>query len=166
MTTTRKLQSTVLADDGETIALGGLIKDDIRVTVRKVPLLGDIPVLGFLFRSTSKDRVKSNLMVFLKPTILANNDRLVQMSREKYMGLTALQFRLNNEGELEQVEKHPIPQALDHIFEGRNPVPQDFRDAYFDQQDAPIPATQKEIKDKEPRKVPGVDRKAESEPDI
>jgi len=166
VTTTRKLQSTVLADDGETIALGGLIKDDIRVTVRKVPLLGDIPLLGFLFRSTSKDRVKSNLMVFLKPTILANNDRLVKMSQEKYMGLTALQFRLNKEGELEQVEKNPIPQTLDHIFEGRAPVPQDFRDAYFKEQDAPIPATEKEAKDKEPRHVPGVDLKAASEPDI
>lgn len=83
VTTTRKLQSTVLADDAETIALGGLIKDDIRVTVRKVPFLGDIPVLGFLFRSTSKDRVKSNLMVFLKPTILGNNDRLVEMRDRK-----------------------------------------------------------------------------------
>ena len=158
VTTTRKLQSTVLADDAETIALGGLIKDDIRVTVRKVPLLGDIPFLGFLFRSTSKDRVKSNLMVFLKPTILANNDRLVKMSREKYMGLTALQFRLNDDGELEQVEKNPIPQTLDHIFEGRTPVPQDFRDAYFNEQDAPIPATKKDIEDKQPRKVPEIGR--------
>ncbi len=166
VTTTRKLQSTVLADDAETIALGGLIKDDIRVTVRKVPLLGDIPLLGFLFRSTSKDRVKSNLMVFLKPTILANNDRLVQMSREKYMGLTALQFRLNDDGELEQVEKNPIPQTLDHIFEGRTPVPQDFRDAYFNEQDAPIPATKKDIEDKQPRKVPGVDRQAEGDSDL
>ncbi|WP_232501281.1 type II secretion system secretin GspD [Alcanivorax borkumensis] len=166
VTTTRKLQSTVLADDAETIALGGLIKDDIRVTVRKVPFLGDIPVLGFLFRSTSKDRVKSNLMVFLKPTILGNNDRLVEMSRDKYMGLTALQFRLNDDGELEQVEKNPIPQSLDHIFEGRTPVPQDFRDAYFNQQNRPVPATKKDIEDKRPKTVPGVDRQAEGDSDL
>ncbi|MCG8393650.1 MAG: type II secretion system secretin GspD [Pseudomonadales bacterium] len=150
VTTTRKLQSTVLADDGETIALGGLIKDDIRVTVRKVPLLGDIPLLGILFRSTSKDRVKSNLMVFLKPTILANNDRLVKMSREKYMGLTALQFKLNSKGELEQVEKNPIPQRLDRIFEGREPVQQEFRDAYFGEQDSPQAGSEQDQADAAP----------------
>lgn len=130
VTTTRKLQSTVLADDGETIALGGLIKDDIRKVVRKVPLLGDIPLLGFLFRSTSNSRQKSNLMVFLRPTILADNDRLVQMSREKYMGITALQFEVNGDGELEQVVKHPLPTQVEKVFEGRMPVSQEFRDAY------------------------------------
>lgn len=136
VTTTRKLQSTVLADDGETIALGGLIKDDIRKVVRKVPLLGDIPLLGFLFRSTTNSRQKSNLMVFLRPTILADNDRLVQMSREKYMGITALQFKLNGDGELEQVVKHPLPTQVDKIFEGRNPVDQAFRDAYTEDRTA------------------------------
>lgn len=130
VTTTRKLQSTVLADDGETIALGGLIKDDIRKVVRKVPLLGDIPLLGFLFRSTSNSRQKSNLMVFLRPTILADNERLVQMSREKYMGITALQFEVNGDGELEQVVKHPLPTQVEKVFEGRQPVEQEFRDAY------------------------------------
>ncbi len=130
VTTTRKLQSTVLADDGETIALGGLIKDDIRKVVRKVPILGDIPLLGFLFRSTSNSRQKSNLMVFLRPTILADNARLVKMSREKYMGITALQFEVNDDGELEQVVKHPLPPQVDKVFEGRAPVDQAFRDAY------------------------------------
>ena len=132
VTTTRKLQSTVLADDGETIALGGLIKDDIRKVVRKVPLLGDIPLLGFLFRSTSTSRQKSNLMVFLRPTILADNDRLVQMSREKYMGITALQFEVNRDGELEQVVKYPLPAQVENVFDGRKPVDQAFRDAYED----------------------------------
>lgn len=130
VTTTRKLQSTVLADDGETIALGGLIKDDIRKVVRKVPLLGDIPLIGFLFRSTSNSRQKSNLMVFLRPTILADNERLVQMSREKYMGITALQFEVNGDGELAQVVKYPLPTQVEKIFEGRKPVDQEFRDAY------------------------------------
>ncbi|MZR61317.1 type II secretion system secretin GspD [Alcanivorax sp. DP30] len=130
VTTTRKLQSTVLADDGETIALGGLIKDDIRKVVRKVPLLGDIPLLGFLFRSTSTSRQKSNLMVFLRPTILADNDRLVEMSREKYMGITALQFAVNRDGELEQVVKYPLPAQVENVFDGRKPVDQAFRDAY------------------------------------
>ncbi|MDX1803040.1 MAG: type II secretion system secretin GspD [Alcanivorax sp.] len=137
VTTTRKLKTTVLADDGKTIALGGLIKDDIRRTVRKVPLLGDIPLLGVLFRSTTKNHVKSNLMVFLRPTILADNDKLVRMSREKYMGITALQFRLNKDGKLVRVEKYPTPTNLDKIFEGRQPVSEDYRDAYHDQDGEP-----------------------------
>ncbi|EKF74448.1 general (type II) secretion pathway protein D [Alcanivorax hongdengensis A-11-3] len=164
VTTTRKLQSTVLADDGETIALGGLIKDDIRETVRKVPLLGDIPLLGVLFRSTSKSHQKSNLMVFLRPTILADNDKLVTMSREKYMGIVALQFRLNDKGELEQVEKYPTPTNLDHIFDGRNPVPQDFRDEFKNEQQRPLPATTEE--QPKQKTVPGVDQKAEQGPDL
>ncbi len=137
VTTTRKLQSTVLADDGETIALGGLIKDDIRKVVRKVPLLGDIPLLGFLFRTTTNSRQKSNLMVFLRPTILADNDRLVQMSREKYMGITALQFEVNGDGKLERVIKHPLPSSIDKVFDGRDPVTPEFKDAFEADQTPP-----------------------------
>ena len=137
VTTTRKLQSTVLADDGETIALGGLIKDDIRKVVRKVPLLGDIPLLGFLFRTTTNSRQKSNLMVFLRPTILADNDRLVRMSREKYMGITALQFEVNGDGKLERVIKHPLPSSIDKVFDGRDPVTPEFKDAFEADQTPP-----------------------------
>lgn len=141
VTTTRKLQSTVLADDGETIALGGLIKDDIRKVVRKVPLLGDIPLLGFLFRTTTNSRQKSNLMVFLRPTILADNDRLVQMSREKYMGITALQFEVNGDGKLERVIKHPLPSSIDKVFDGRDPVTPEFKDAFEADQTPPTSAS-------------------------
>ena len=137
VTTTRKLESTVLADDGETIALGGLIRDNIIKTVRKVPILGDIPLLGILFRSTSNTREKSNLMVFLRPTILPDNERLLSMTRQKYMGITALQFELNGKGELEQVVRNPLPANLEQVFEGRNKVSPEFREAYDAQQNAP-----------------------------
>ena len=137
VTTTRKLESTVLADDGETIALGGLIRDNITKTVRKVPILGDIPLLGILFRSTSNSREKSNLMVFLRPTILPDNERLLSMTRQKYMGITALQFELNNQGELEQVVRDPLPVSLEQVFEGRKNVSPEFREAYDAQQNAP-----------------------------
>lgn len=137
VTTTRKLESTVLADDGETIALGGLIRDNITKTVRKVPILGDIPLLGILFRSTSNSREKSNLMVFLRPTILPDNERLLSMTRQKYMGITALQFELNGRGELEQVVPNPLPVSLERVFEGRNSVAPEYRDAYEARQNAP-----------------------------
>lgn len=137
VTTTRKLESTVLADDGETIALGGLIRDNITKTVRKVPILGDIPLLGILFRSTSNSREKSNLMVFLRPTILPDNERLLSMTRQKYMGITALQFELNRKGELEQVVHNPLPVSLEQVFEGREKVSEEYNDAYQAQQGSP-----------------------------
>lgn len=72
ITTKREFQSVVVAEDGETISLGGLMKDDVRIVHQKVPLLGDIPFLGALFRSTSMASSKQNLVVFLRPTILRN----------------------------------------------------------------------------------------------
>lgn len=141
VTTKRKIQTTVLADDGETIVLGGLIRDDISETVRKVPLLGDIPLLGTLFRSTSKSRNKQNLMVFLRPTILADNNRLVKMTRRNYLGITALQFEVSKNGELERTVRNPLPADVDHLFQGRTPVPQALQDHHERLYGEPEPAS-------------------------
>lgn len=138
VTTKRKIQTTVLADDGETIVLGGLIRDDIRDSVSKVPLLGDIPILGVLFRSTKKSRSKQNLMVFLRPTILADNKRLVEMTRKNYLGITALQFEVNKRGDLERIVKRPLPAKVENLFRGREPIPEDlqqYHDEHYEQQD-------------------------------
>jgi len=70
----REITTTVLANDGEIIVLGGLVQDDEQITVAKVPILGDIPVAGKLFQSKGKNRVKTNLMVFLRPTIIRTAD--------------------------------------------------------------------------------------------
>jgi general secretion pathway protein D len=70
ITNKRSIESTVLVDDGEIIVLGGLIQDDVKSAADKVPLLGDIPLLGNLFRYDTRRRVKSNLMVFLRPYVL------------------------------------------------------------------------------------------------
>ena len=66
----REITTTVLANDREVIVLGGLIQDDEQITVAKVPILGDIPIAGKLFQSKGKSRNKTNLMVFLRPTII------------------------------------------------------------------------------------------------
>ncbi len=66
----REITTTVLANDGEVIVLGGLVQDDEQINVSKVPILGDIPVAGRLFQSKGKNRNKTNLMVFLRPTII------------------------------------------------------------------------------------------------
>lgn len=73
ITNTRSLKTTVLVEDGQTLVLGGLIDDQVRTRTEKVPFLGDIPILGRLFRFDSTTTDKQNLMVFLHPRIL--NDR-------------------------------------------------------------------------------------------
>ncbi len=84
ITNERKVSATVLAKDGEIIVLGGLIKDDVQESVRKVPVLGDIPLLGRLFRSTGTSVDKTNLYVFLRPTIIRDSATLTGATAEKY----------------------------------------------------------------------------------
>ncbi len=80
----RSIKTTVLVDDGAILVLGGLISDEATDTKSKVPLLGDIPVLGFLFRSESTTKTKANLMVFLRPSILRNSKDAAFVTNEKY----------------------------------------------------------------------------------
>jgi len=86
----REITTTVLANDGEVIVLGGLIQDDEQVTVSKVPILGDIPVAGKLFQSKGRTRNKTNLMVFLRPTIIrsAGDSRLLTQQRYEQIRAT------------------------------------------------------------------------------
>jgi general secretion pathway protein D len=70
----RELETTVLAESGEIIVLGGLIQDDEQLEIDKVPILGDAPLIGNLFRSKGKDRSRTNLMVFLRPRILRSGE--------------------------------------------------------------------------------------------
>ncbi len=90
VTNKRSIKSTVLADDGQVIVLGGLIQDDVSSSESKVPLLGDIPLLGRLFRSTREVRQKRNLMVFLRPTVARDGVGLANLSLGKYRDLRLL----------------------------------------------------------------------------
>ncbi|WP_150909639.1 type II secretion system secretin GspD [Marinobacter halotolerans] len=87
ITNKREIKTTVLADDGETIVLGGLTTDDLQVSKSKVPLLGDIPFLGRLFSSESERRVKRNLLVFLRPKILLNKEQSIAATDDKFNDL-------------------------------------------------------------------------------
>ncbi|WP_042296359.1 type II secretion system secretin GspD [Paraburkholderia bannensis] len=82
--TKRSIQSTVLADNGEIIVLGGLMQDNYQVSNSKVPLLGDIPWIGQLFRSENKTRAKTNLMVFLRPVIISDRDTAQAVTSNRY----------------------------------------------------------------------------------
>ena len=84
ITNKRTIETTVLVDNNQIIVLGGLIDDDIQETINRVPLLGQIPILGRLFRSSSKSVIRRNLTVFLRPKILADSKSVNQISLEKY----------------------------------------------------------------------------------
>ena len=84
ITNKRTIETKVLVDNNQIIVLGGLIDDDIQESINKVPVLGSIPLLGRLFRSTSKSVVRRNLIVFLRPKILADSSSINQVSLEKY----------------------------------------------------------------------------------
>jgi general secretion pathway protein D len=80
----RSIESTVVVDDGAILVLGGLIEDRFTDQKSKVPLLGDIPVLGGLFRSESRTRKRTNLMVFLRPVVLRDADSAAKLSVDRY----------------------------------------------------------------------------------
>jgi general secretion pathway protein D len=83
-TNKRAVESTVLVDDGQIIVIGGLIQDSVKETVEKVPFLGDLPLLGGLFTYSSRERSKTNLMVFLRPTVLRDAQRAESLTGGRY----------------------------------------------------------------------------------
>jgi general secretion pathway protein D len=80
----RTLESTVLVDDGQIIVLGGLIQDAVQEGEDSVPILGDLPLLGNLFRYTTRNQVRTNLMIFLRPVILRNADDAAKVTNPRY----------------------------------------------------------------------------------
>lgn len=94
----REIKTTVIVDDGGTIVLGGLIDEDVQESISKVPLLGDIPILGNLFKSTTTSKRKRNLMVFIRPTIVRDGATMNQISHSKYNFIRAQQLKRQSEG--------------------------------------------------------------------
>ncbi len=94
----REIKTTVMADNGATIILGGLIDEDVQESVQKVPFLGDLPIIGHLFKSTNNTKRKRNLMVFLRPTIIRDGQLMNQISKEKYNFIRADELRKKDEG--------------------------------------------------------------------
>ncbi len=92
ITNKREIETTVLADNGEILVLGGLISEDIQESINKVPLLGDLPIIGALFRSSAKSVEQRNLMIFLRPTILRDSITTKDLSEEKFNLIRAKQL--------------------------------------------------------------------------
>ena len=115
VTNKREIKTTVLADNGETIVLGGLIREDYSIQKSKVPLLGDIPYLGALFRSESERTIKRNLLVFLRPTILLSKTDTIAITDEKYQGLWEINLGINRKLDKnipDNAERPPIEQLF------------------------------------------------------
>ncbi|MGW8203395.1 type II secretion system secretin GspD [Sphingomonas bisphenolicum] len=91
----REIETTVTVDDGEILALGGLLDDNERKTIERIPLLSDIPGLGELFKSRSKSRTKTNLMVFIRPTILRSKEDAQRLTQQRYGYVRGMQLQRN-----------------------------------------------------------------------
>jgi general secretion pathway protein D len=91
----REIKTTVTVGDREIVALGGLLDDNEQRTLQKVPLLGDIPVVGELFKSRGRSRVKTNLMVFIRPTILRNAADRAALAARRYGVVRQAQIDFN-----------------------------------------------------------------------
>jgi general secretion pathway protein D len=91
ITNKRSIESNVLVDDGSIIVLGGLLSDEYAGAASQVPLFGDIPVLGWLFKSESRQRTKKNLMVFLRPVVMRDAAASDALSNNRYQQMMGMQ---------------------------------------------------------------------------
>ncbi|MGH8436949.1 MAG: type II secretion system secretin GspD [Pseudomonas sp.] len=121
ITNKRSIKSTILADDGQVVVLGGLIQDDITKIDSKVPLLGDIPWLGRLFRSTRDQHVKRNLMVFLRPSVIRDGAGLAALSGKKYSDIRVLGNQTNT------ARPNLLPHNPGKLFDGHGDSAIDLR---------------------------------------
>lgn len=129
-TNKRSIKSTVLVDDGAIIALGGLVEDSFSGGEEKVPLLGDIPVAGALFRYETRKRSKTNLVVFLRPVILRDRESYTEISSSRYDYVIGQQRDLS--APVQMLRNEPPPPTLPPVPEraqtsDANPAP--VRDA-------------------------------------
>ncbi len=115
----REIETVLTVDEGQIAVMGGLLSDEERRTIEKIPLLGDIPVLGNLFKSKAKSRNKTNLMIFIRPTILRSAADARRVAEQRY-GYLRLQQGLQSPGEEPSIDQlvrdymgaaPPIPSA-------------------------------------------------------
>ncbi|MGM0593461.1 MAG: type II secretion system secretin GspD [Pseudomonadota bacterium] len=118
VTNKRALKTTVMVDDGQVLVLGGLLDDQLNETEQKVPLLGDIPVLGWLFRYQSTQKVKRDLMVFLHPRILRDGKHSNALSSGKYSYIRATQLSMRDDGvRMMKDETAPVLPEMEQFLE-------------------------------------------------
>jgi len=124
ITNKRSIKTTVIVEDGQVIVLGGLIKNDVQETVQKVPGLGDIPLLGKLFRYNKTTNTKTNLMVFIHPVIVRDAATETLATTGKYNYMRARQMEIRNKG-MRFMSSNEIPLLPRHFPEIPNPFKTD-----------------------------------------
>lgn len=116
-TNTRSIKTSVIVNDGQTMVLGGLLDDKANESVQKVPLLGDIPLLGWLFKYKTTSNKKANLMVFMRPTIIRDAAMAAQLTRSKYTTLRDSQLAAKEKGLLFMSDKRsPLLPPIDDVL--------------------------------------------------
>ena len=98
ITNERKIETMVLANDNDIVVLGGLVKDEVTDQTQGVPFLSDIPLLGRLFRNDSVSVTKNNLLVFIRPTIIRDDEDLAGATAEKYRYIREEQIERRERG--------------------------------------------------------------------
>jgi len=117
VTNKRTIKTTVIVEDGNMVVLGGLIDEDLQQSTQKVPLLGDMPIIGSLFRSHSVKKIKRNLMVFLHPIIVRDAATENLISSRKYSYMRAKQLEQKAQGlPLMSTDKIPVLPDLDDFL--------------------------------------------------
>jgi general secretion pathway protein D len=111
VTSKRTIETSVLADDGQTLVLGGLIQDDITINDSRVPFLGSIPGIGWLFRSESKSNTRRNLIIFLRPTVIRDTATADAVTQRKYEEIWEVEIL---------VPGATAPDEPSALFEGRD----------------------------------------------
>ncbi|MDM8566813.1 type II secretion system secretin GspD [Candidatus Halobeggiatoa sp. HSG11] len=117
VTNKRNIKTTVIVEDGNMIVLGGLIDEELQQTTKKVPGLGDLPIIGSLFRSESAKKIKRNLMVFLRPVIVrdADSENIISGNKYSYMRIKQLEQKLK-QSNLDDMEKVPVLPDLNEFL--------------------------------------------------
>ena len=124
----RRVENTVVVADGETVVIGGLIGEDYDETVNKVPFLGDIPVLGWLFKTTTRSLTKKNLLIFLTPHIVRSSDQLEKETirkREEFMSASRDGLKLSGRERAQDRQLRQEAEARGDSYDagrGVNPV--------------------------------------------
>jgi general secretion pathway protein D len=108
VTSKRTIETTVLAENNQTIILGGLIQDDINESESRVPFFGSIPILGNLFKSRSTSKSKTNLLVFLRPTVIRSKERAQDVTESRFKSVW-------------EVEINSVNDSLEGLFDGIRP---------------------------------------------
>lgn len=117
----RSIDTNIVVRSGDTAVLGGLMRTEYNETVKKVPILGDIPILGWLFKSSSKSKVKSNLLVFLTPKILRNASDTGTILRSKMD--ERIEYIQENFG-----GRDPFGKQMDELMSKSQPAPESEND--------------------------------------